>query len=402
MAGSSFGEAMRHSLRLAVCGFAVLAASVAVASAQAAAEPPPQAAPAWQWTTDGRVFFGFNYQRRKFTDFSAWESQNWMMVSGERPLHRGTLRLESMLSFEPFTMRDIGSPQVFQTGEVFRSAPIIDYQHPHDLVMGLGAEYRRPIGRLTLVAGAELVGSPTLGPPVFMHRASAAETPHAPLAHHHLDSSHITPGVLRGGVNAGPWRFEASWFHGREPDSNRTDLDLGALDSVAARVSWNRGPWSAQISGAHLTQPEAVTPFDAKKLTASLGWTSPGGRLAWLAAFGQKREIHGNLEAFLFEATLRATATDSVYTRIESVAKDILDVGFHPGAFHRHRQSQVGALTAGYVRDWWRGSGGSLGTGADVTGHLVPANLQESYGAPLSFHVFARYRLPARGGGHIH
>ena len=99
---------------------------------------------------------------------------------------------------------------------------------------------------------------------------------------------------------------------------------------------------------------------------------------------------------------MRATATDSLYTRIESVAKDILDVGFHPGAFHRHRQSQVGALTAGYVRDWWRGSGGSLGTGADVTGHLVPANLQDSYGTPVSFHVFVRYRLPAKAGGHIH
>jgi hypothetical protein len=387
---------------IAVLGLAMLSVPVAISYAQAPGEQPAPAAPAWQWTTDGRVFFGFNYQRRKFTDFSAWESQNWMMVNGERQVRRGTLRLVSMLSFEPFTMGDIGSPQVFQTGEMFRGAPIIDYQHPHDLVMGLGAEYRRAAGRVTVIAGADLVGSPTLGPPVFMHRPSAAETPHAPLAHHHLDSSHITPGVVRGGIEAGAWRVEGSWFHGREPDSNRTDLDLGPLDSVAMRVAWTRGGWSAQISGAHLTQPEAVTPFDAKKLTGSLGWTSPDGRLAWLAAFGQKREIHGNLEAFLFEATLRATAWDSVYTRVESVAKDILDVGFHPGAFHRHRQSHVGALTAGYVRDWWRGPGGSFGTGGDITGHIVPANLQESYGAPVSFHAFVRYRLPARAGAHVH
>ena len=146
-----------------------------------------------------------------------------------------------------------------------------------------------------------------------------------------MDSTHITPGVLRGGVEAGAWRIEGSWFHGREPDGNRTDLDLGPLDSAAVRLSWTRGPWSAQISGAHLHEPEAVTPFDAKKITASLAWTSPGGRLAWLAAFGQKREIHGNLEAFLFEATLRATASDIVDMRSESVAKDILDIGYHPG-----------------------------------------------------------------------
>ena len=155
------------------------------------------------------------------------------------------------------------------------------------------------------------------------------------------------------------------------------------------------------MSGAHLTQPEAVTPFDAKRITASLAWTSGAGRLAWFAAVGQNREIHGNLEAYLFEATLRATAADVVYTRIESVAKDILDVGFHPGAFHRHRQSQVGALTAGYVHDWWRGSGGAIGTGADVTGHLVPANLVESYGSPVSFHAFVRYRFP-QPAGHLH
>ncbi len=391
-----------RGLRIAVFGLAILAVPGAPSHAQSPGEQLAQGTPAWQWTTDGRVFFGFNYQRRKFTDFSAWESQNWVMVSGERPLRGGTLRLASMLSFEPFTMQEIGSPQVFQTGEMFRGAPLIDYQHPHDLVMGLGAEYRRAAGRVTLVAGVDLVGSPTLGPPVFMHRPSAAETPHAPLAHHHLDSSHITPGVVRGGLEAGAWRVEGSWFHGREPDGNRTDFDLGPLDSVAMRVSWVRGAWSAQVSGAHLTQPEAVTPFDAKKLTALLGWTSPGGRLAWLAAFGQKREIHGNLEAFLFEATLRATASDSVYTRLESVAKDILDVGFHPGAFHRHRQSQVGALTAGYVRDWWRGSGGVLGTGADITGHVVPGNLQDSYGAPVSFHAFVRYRLPSKAGAHVH
>ena len=36
------------------------------------------------------AFFGFNYQQRKFADFSAWESQNWFMVSGERPLANGT------------------------------------------------------------------------------------------------------------------------------------------------------------------------------------------------------------------------------------------------------------------------------------------------------------------------
>src|SRR5689334_2158108 len=87
----------------------------------------------WQWTTDASVFFGFNDQERKFRDFTAWESQNWAMADGRRTVHQGTLQLATMLSAEPFTIADLGSPQVFQTGETFARAPLIDYQHPHDL-----------------------------------------------------------------------------------------------------------------------------------------------------------------------------------------------------------------------------------------------------------------------------
>jgi len=129
--------------------------------------------------------------------------------------------------------------------------------------------------------------------------------------------------------------------------------------------------------------------------------------VAWLAAFGQNREIHGNLEAYLFEATIRPTPMNGVYTRVESVAKDILDVGFHPrgGVFHRHRQSQVGAFTIGYIRDLLTMQAGTLGVGTDITAYAVPANLKESYGSPLSFHVFVRYRAPltaSPAGGHVH
>jgi len=223
-----------------------------------------------------------------------------------------------------------------------------------------------------------------------------------------MDSTHITPGVVRGGIAAGDWRAEASWFRGREPDENRLDLDLGALDSTAARLSWTHGPWSAQLSGAMLTQPELLAPYDARRLSASLAYAIGDDTrgIAWLAAFGQNREIHGNLEAYLFEANIRASARTTVYTRVESVAKSILDAGFHPpNLFHRHRQSQVGAFTIGYVRDVLRTRAGGFGAGVDVTGYHVPANLAEPYGSPVSFHMFLRYRaprLPAGAPVHVH
>jgi hypothetical protein len=367
-----------------------------------AAQPQnDQAAAGWKWQADARVFFGLNHQDRKFRDFSVWESQNWMMGTGERSVGRARLQLISMFSLEPWTLRDIGSPQTFQTGETFQRAALIDYQHPHDLLMALGSQLRMPAGRTMLLLGLDVVGNPTLGPVPFMHRPSAEPNPQTPLAHHHFDSTHATPGVVRLGVEASAWRLEGSVFRGREPDENRHDLDLGALDSYAVRLAWSRGPWSAQASSGWLNEPEFVTPYDSTRLTASVAYERPN--LAWMAGFAQNREIHGNLEAYLAEASWRMWPRDTLYTRVESVAKDILDVGFHPvNTFHRHRQSLVGAATLGYVRELFRGNAGAIGIGADITGYSVPANLRESYGSPLSYHAFVKYRLGPSTNVHVH
>jgi hypothetical protein len=360
----------------------------------------------WTWASAARTFFGFNGQDRRFRNFSAWEAQNWAMGSGTRSLGAGALDLVGMISLEPFTLHKIGSPQVFQTGETYRGAPLIDYQHPHDLVMGAGGTYRRPVAAFTVTAGADLVGSPTLGPTAYMHRASAAHNPQAPLSHHYLDSTHITPGVVRAGIGTRGLTLEASTFHGREPDEERTDVDLGKLDSFAVRAGWTNGRWRAQASAAQLTLPEAVTPYDARRLTASVEYT--GGAAARIrgltAAFGQNREIHGNFEAYLFEAEVAAWGADVFYSRVESVAKDILDVGFHPrGFFHRHRQSQVDAFTLGYVHSLVRRDAGDFSVGGDVTGYAVPSNLQEAYGRPWSFHAFVRFAFDSSATApHIH
>ena len=184
----------------------------------------PTPGPAWTWETDATVFAGYNYQQRKFADFAAIESQNWFMLSGTRAAGPGRLTLTGMLSLEPLTIGRLvyagdggmsrvdsfspagervsfgGSPQLFQTGESWQQVPYVNVQHPHDLVMGLGATYRIERPRIAYTVGADLVGSPTLGPTPFMHRASARDNPQVPLTHHDLDSTHISAGVLRGGV----------------------------------------------------------------------------------------------------------------------------------------------------------------------------------------------------------
>jgi hypothetical protein len=355
----------------------------------------------WDWTGDLSAAFGFNYQRRKFTDFQEWESQNWFMGTGTRSTGRGTVTVASMLSLEPFTIQDLGSPQVFQTGEIFQRAPLIDYQHPHDLLMQLGVAYRHPLSETALTFSGWLVGSPAFGPPVFMHRRSAVDNPQVPLSHHYQDSTHISNGVLTVGLEVREFRFETSWFRGREPDDNRTDIDTGPLDSWAGRVEWTRGSWRVQFSGARLHEPEILEPFDHTKLSASVmySWRMVDATLAW----GETREIHGNLDAYLLEAHAQLNTRNAIYGRAELAAKVILDKGgFHPIGFqHPHRISRVAAFTAGYVHDFVVLRYGRVGVGADMTAYTISDNLRESYGSPQSFHVFVRVRTD-RPQGHVH
>ena len=154
-----------------------------------------------------------------------------------------------------------------------------------------------------------------------------------------------------------------------------------------------------------MKEPEVVEPYDATRLSASVAVDGQLGRrpLAALAAWGQNREIHGILDAYLLEGTLWLTTVDGLYGRAELVVKDILDAGgFHPRGFlHPHRLSRIGAFTGGYVRDVMRARGIRVGLGGDVTAYRVPHNLKESYGSPFSFHLFFRYR-PDRPAAHVH
>jgi hypothetical protein len=393
---------------------------VIVALKSAAQEPTPgvdhvhqpgtadSSQPSWSWMTDANLFFGYNYQHREFRDQSAWESQNWFMLEGSRPFGRGQLQLEGMASLEPFTMRGIGSPQLFQTGESYQGGPLIDRQHPHDLLMELSATYRLRRGAVTFLAGAALVGPPALGPTPFMHRESARENPQAPLAHHYLDSTHITPGVLTGGVELGRLTLEGSWFRGEEPDEHRLNIARPWLDSWSVRGQWRRGPWQAQVSGGILHKPSWFEPYDIPCLTASIEFNGSlrSHPLAATLAWGENREIHGILDGYLLEWNAGLTSHSRLYGRAEAVAKDLLDLGFPdpPGIISLHRISRVAALTLGYVHDMSEAPWGRLGIGGDATFYRVPDNMLDYYGtAPHSFHVFVRYRPRSSNSmGHAH
>jgi hypothetical protein len=301
-----------------------------------------------------------------------------------------------------------GSPQLFQTGESYRGIPLVNRQHPHDALMGLGVTYRLVRSESTTYTfGADLVGSPTLGPTAFMHRESGRSNPQVPITHHFLDSTHSTPGVVRAGVTSGAWTFEGSGFRGAEPDDHRWDIEQPAIDSWAARIAWRRGPWQAQFSGGHLHQPEWYEPFDATRLTASIEFNGAVHErpLAVTLAWGQNRQFNGFngiSDGFLVEGELAATRRSTVYMRAEEASKELFGLGPHDRASaHRHWFSEVIVLTGGYVFDAYRGRYGRFGAGVDATSYRMQPDVASYYGSSHSFHVFLRWR-PDAPAPHVH
>jgi hypothetical protein len=409
------------SLRAVICTVAWCGAAAVLhaqdphaghdSAAAAITEHQPSSA-RWKFTADANVFVGHNTQVRQFADYAAWESQNWVMGAATHGARGGRIIFTGMASLEPLTIDPQGSPQLFQTGESYRGVPLVNLQHPHDALMALGVTYRIVRSeRTTLTFGADLVGSPTLGPTAFMHRESARSNPQVPLTHHFLDSTHITPGVVRAGITAGAWTVEGSGFRGAEPDDNRWNVEQPAIDSWAARLAWQRGPWHAQFSGGHLHQPEWFEPFDATRLTASIDFngTVHAHPLAMTLAWGENRQFNGfngTSDGFLLEGNLAATRRSTIYARAEEAAKELFGVGPHPRAFsHRHWMSEVIAVTGGYLFDPYRGRYGRLGIGVDATFYRMQPDTAAYYGSSHAFHVFLRWRPDAPGGpvhSHVH
>jgi hypothetical protein len=313
-----------------------------------------------------------------------------------RQFGRARVTFDGMVSAEPWTLRRLGSAQVLQVGETLDGGALRDYQHPHDLLMAVNGRIDWTASSTTTVfVSGGPVASPSLGPTTFMHRPSSGPNPTTPLAHHNLDSTHITHGVITAGVQRGVWTFESSVFHGREPDEDRVGLDMGALDSMAARLSWRRGPWRAQVSAGRLNEPERAERGDLVRSTASVEFDrvqTDGRRTAWMAAWGLNDKPNHLEAGWLFEGRRDITVRDTVYSRAELVDRFILvdfDFAARTG-LERHLRSWVAALTIGYERTVMRRSHVAVGLGTDVTVHQVSANLRDSYGRPMSFHVYAR------------
>jgi hypothetical protein len=316
------------------------------------------------------------------------------MAMADQPLGGGTFGLRTMVSLEPATIGTAGYPLLLQTGETADGkTPLIDRQHPHDLFMELATSYSHPLSDAASVfVYFGLPGEPALGPPAFVHRGSATEIPEAPIAHHWLDSTHVTYGVATVGVVDRGLKVEGSFFRGREPDQHRWNIESPRFDSYSGRITLNPGEhWSLQASAGHLKEPEALEPgVDVDRVTASAAYSAAGGRFQTMLAWGHNHKSTGQgLGAFLLEATVKA-GPNTLFGRAEVVQKDEL---FISGPF-AGKVFDCGKISAGYTRDLFRQSHSAVGLGGLLSVVFVPSEIRPAYGGtPLSGMLFVRAAL---------
>jgi hypothetical protein len=357
----------------------------------------------WEVMLHGNVFAQFLYESGEDHRQSQQAgSINWFMAMARRPWAGGRIGLRGMASLEPFTIPGCGYPVLLATGETCHGDTIHDRQHPHDLFMELAVEYDRPLTsslRWQVYGGP--AGEPALGPVAFPHRPSAMPNPVALIGHHWLDATHISFGVLTGGVYGEGWKAEASVFNGREPDENRVDLDLAALDSVSGRLSLAPTPNLAlQVSAGHLARAEAQHAggpvHDVLRVTASATYhrrVRERGLWATTVAWGANEEPTESSHAVVLESAASPDGYNSWFARLEVSGKPAHDLHIHES----RRVFTVGKLQGGYVRSLSARHGVQPGFGGTLSASVLPAGLQARYGGAVApgFGVFLTVRPAA-------
>jgi hypothetical protein len=350
----------------------------------------------WNWMGHGALFFRQNFQNLN-NDYKRGGQQfdvpGWAMVMAQRKIkNNGLFMARGMITTDALTMGGSGYPLLFQSGEAYNGQPLVDRQHPHELISELGIGYTQRITPgldISLYVGYP--GESSIGPTAFMHRTSSMNNPDAPLGHHWQDATHITFGVATLGIRYKKFKLETSRFKGREPDENRYDFDEPKLDSYSYRLSFAPTKnWVMQVSGAYLKSPEELDPnHDVKRATASIIYSSSKSSdkiftsaLIW----GLNKADHQEY-SLLWEGNYQMKKM-GLYSRIESVQKSNheLNIVLATEEIYTIQQFTLGGT---YKLAKWFNTDTALGF--HVTQNLIPETLEPFYGSnPLSMQVFIR------------
>jgi len=338
------------------------------------------------------------------------DAPNWLMGMYSHAINENMqLGGRLMMSLDPLTEGGRGYPLLFQSGESWHDQPLHDRQHPHDLFDELSISYSQKFDvDLSAYFYFGYPGEPALGPPTFMHRASAMDNPDAPIGHHWQDSTHVTFGVATAGLQWRTVKIESSAFTGREPDEHRYDFDRPRFDSFSGRLSWNPTQNLAlQVSHGYIKSPEALEPdLKRHRTTASIIYNQPlGADSNWSNSFvwGQNHDTgEGKTQSFLIESNYQR-GRDTIYLRWERVEKSGHELVLDPP--DESRIFPVSGYTIGYVRNLSHGNGLDIGLGTQFTINDRPDRLDRYYGDDLgyAFQFFLRIRPSLHNhGAHEH
>lgn len=346
------------------------------------------------WMLMGHVLLNgvYSWQDGPRGDEKAFVAGMIMGVARRDLANGDVIQFRGMLSPDPF-MGGRGYPLLLAAGETADGVtPLVDRQHPHDLFMELSGSYAHRLSNQDSVfVYVGYPSEPAFGPPAFMHRLSAMDSPEAPITHHWFDSTHITFGVVTAGWVHGDWKIEASQFTGREPDDDRYDFDEPQFDSTSARVSWNPGErWSLQASWADIESPEQLEPdVDETRWSVSAAYTVPLGEGSWWSttlAYGEKDPSDAeSLSAVFLESTYRPNRDWTIFGRAEQIdSHDLV----------HHSVERVSKLSLGAIRDFAIADNVAIGVGALYSFNFVPDDLEPLYdGDPEGAMAFIRLRM---------
>jgi hypothetical protein len=270
--------------------------------------------------------------------------------------------------------------------------------------MEVTADFRRAISHgvaIELYGGPS--GEPALGPTAFPHRASADGDPFSPIAHHWLDSTHISFGVFTAGVYGEKWKLEGSTFNGREPDDQRYGFDLASFNSYSGRI-WlmPSSAWAIQVSAGRLTDVEPATSgglVDATRVTASATHERirDSGSWATTVAWGVNIEDGGSTNAVLAETSASISSALRTFGRVEVVQKTPADLALPLSGTWPDRFTLT-KISAGLVRHVIDRAGVRVSVGGSAGIGIAPESLQQTYGSrsPVELSLFLQVSPGAR------
>lgn len=353
----------------------------------------------WMFMMHGSLFLRYNHQ--DFTDKGTrgdkdFDAPNWFMLMGQKPVNKkGLFHFNVMLSLDPLTQGGRGYPLLYQSGETYKDQPLVDRQHPHDFISELSVSYSHAFSKKTdAFVYVGYPGEPALGPVTFMHRPSALDNPNSPISHHWVDATHITFGVVTGGVRVGKTKLEGSVFTGREPNENRYSFDKPRFDSWSGRFSYNpTSNVALQVSHGYVKSPESAHPGEnVAKTTASIVYAVAVGKslVNATALWGMnKKKNHDGENALLVEGAWRKSR-NSLYARYEWTQKSAEELVLENG-FDEHEVFPVHAFSLGNNYDLFSLGKVKVAVGGQVSVYAAPTVLNNIYGKnPLSYQLYLR------------